>query len=70
MADDPAQVTDPVTAGVGEGAWVDLVEHSGLPPRVGVVHDGELSTSATCRSMLVPRYATFRAKELRCHRSR
>jgi hypothetical protein len=35
---DTFEVADPVTVGVQEGPWIDLVHDGALPPRRG--HDG------------------------------
>jgi hypothetical protein len=32
---DAAQVADPVAVGVGEAAWIDLVDDRASPPRIG-----------------------------------
>ena len=34
MVDDPGEVSHPITVGVVEVPWVDLVDDRGLPPRL------------------------------------
>ena len=38
MVDDPGEVSHPITVGVGEAPWVDLVDDRGLPPRLLIAY--------------------------------